>query len=172
LQFHWAAVPMESLTHKYWATWAIQWLCMMALWFAFVSKVELAEGLIGVFATAAAATGDLVIRRQGFAKFRPEARWFLAFWREPWWVLNGTVVIFWALVRRAIVGKQPDSTFRSLDFDAGRAGGQACARRALALILTTLPPNSVVIGIDEDKNSMLVHQLQQSGEPEVMKELK
>ena len=163
---------MGSLIHKYWATWAIQWLCMMALWFAFVSKVELAEGLIGAFAAAAAATGDLVIRRQGFAKFRPKARWFLAFWREPWWVLNGTAVIFWALVRRLIVRKNPESSFRLLDFDAGRAGGRAAARRALALILTTLPPNSVVIGINQDEDSMLVHQLQQSAEPEVMKELK
>ena len=104
---------MESLIHKYWATWTIQWLCMMALWFAFVSKVELAEALIGVFAAAAAATGHLVIRRRrGFVKFRPKARWFLAFFREPWWVLNGTAVIFRALVRRTIAGKSPDSNFR------------------------------------------------------------
>ena len=164
---------MESLIHKYWATWTIQWLCMMALWFAFVSKVELAEALIGVFAAAAAATGHLVIRRRrGFVKFRPKARWFLAFFREPWWVLNGTAVIFRALVRRTVAGKSPDSSFRLVDFDAGGASGRAAARRALGLILTTLPPNSIVIGIDEDKDSLLVHQLQQSGEPEVMKELK
>src|SRR5439155_3441025 len=89
LQGNVIAVPlgcrsMESLIHKYWATWTIQWLCMMALWFAFVSKVELAEALIGVFAAAAAATGHLVIRRRrGFVKFLPKARWFLAFFREP-----------------------------------------------------------------------------------------
>ena len=94
------------------------------------------------------------------------------FWREPWWILNGTAVIFWALLRRATAGKQPDSIFRLLDFDAGGNSGRACARRALALILTTLPPNSVVIGIDQEKDSMFVHQLQQSGEPDVMKELK
>jgi len=163
---------MESFIHKYWATWVIQWLCMMALWFAFVAKMELGEGLVGIFAAAAAATGDLVIRRcRGFAKFRPKPGWFLAFCREPWWILNGTAVIFWALLRR-VVGKNPDSRLRLLDFDAGGASGRAAARRALGLILTTLPPNSVVIGINQDDDSMLVHQLQQSGEPEVMKELK
>jgi hypothetical protein len=80
-------------------------------------------------------------------------------------------VIFWALLRRVIPGKEPGSVLRSVPFDAGGETAQAAARRALALTLTTIPPNFIVIGIDKDDESMLVHQVQESGVPEVTKRL-
>src|SRR5690242_2882857 len=73
------ATPMASILHRYGPTWAIQWLVMMALWFAFVSTVEFWEFILGIAAAAAAATGDAVIRRSRFVKFRPEPRWLLEF---------------------------------------------------------------------------------------------
>jgi hypothetical protein len=85
-------------------------------------------------------------------------------------VVSGTAVIFWVLLRRIILGREPDSLLRLIPFDAGGPTARAAARRALALTLTTIPPNFIVIGIDEDKG-MLVHQVQESGVPEVTKRL-
>ena len=163
---------MGSLLHRYWLSWTIQWLLMMALWFAFVAKVELGEFFVGVFAAALAATGDAAIRhRRSFAKFNPHWRWLLEFWREPGYVVSETAVIFWVLLRRLLLQREPDSVLRTIPFDAGGETARAAARRALALTLTTIPPNFIVIGIDKHRNSMLVHQIQQSDVPEVMNRL-
>ena len=143
----------------------------MALWFAFVSKMEVGEFLVGTVGAAVAATGDAVIRRRRFVKFRPHPRWLLQFWREPGYVITGTALVFAVLLRRLILGKQPDSLFLPISFDAGGATARGSARRALALTLTTLGPNSIVIGIDEDKDSMLIHLIQQADVPEVTKRL-
>src|SRR5205807_8518728 len=128
-------------------TWGIEWLLMMVLWFAFVWKVELGEILAGIVAAALAATGFTAIRRSRFAKFQPRARWLLEFWREPGYVISGTAIIFWVLLRRLIFQKKPASLLRSIPFDAGGPTARSAARRALALALTTIGPNSIVIGI-------------------------
>ena len=156
---------MEHLVHRYWRrTWTIQWLMLMALWFAFVWKVEAGEAVFGIAGAAIAASADVGIRRRRrFAKFRPAPRWLLEFWREPGYVVSGTAIIFWVLLRRIILGREPDGLLRSIPFDSGGETARAAARRALALTLTTIPPNFIVIGIDEDKDLMLVHQVQESG---------
>src|SRR5213594_4222719 len=162
---------MEHLVHRYWRrTWTIQWLMLMALWFAFVWKVEAGEAVFGIAGAAIAASADVGIRRRRrFAKFRPAPRWLIEFWREPGYVVSGSPIIFWVLLRRLILRKEPDSVFRSIPFDASGSTPRAAARRALALVLTTIPPNFIVIGIDENKGAMLVHQVQESGVPEVTK---
>ena len=166
------AEPMERAVHRYWPTWIIQWSVMMALWFAFVSKVELAECLVGIAGAALAATGDLVIRRAPhFAKFKPRPGWLAEFWREPGYLIGGTAIIFWVLLRQLIFRRKPDSLLRCIPFDAGGDTARSAARRVLALTLTTLPPNFIVIGIDTEKDLMLVHQVQESGTPEVTKRL-
>jgi hypothetical protein len=163
---------METLVHRYWWTWLIQWCVLMALWFAFVWKVEAGEALVGIAAAALAASGDAAIRRRRrFAKFKPAPAWLAQFWREPGYVVSGSAIIFWVLLRRLILGKEPDSVLRSIPFDAAGSTARAAARRALALILTTIPPNFIVIGIDEKEGSMLVHQVQESDVPEVAKRL-
>jgi len=75
------------------------------------------------------------------------------------------------LVRRLVLQKKPDSVLRSIPFDGGGNSARASARRALALIFTTTPPNFIVIGIDGNKASMLVHQVEPSDVPEITKRL-
>src|SRR5438105_1896767 len=110
---------METLIHRYWVVWTAQWLLMTALWFAFVGKVEMVEAIIGVVAAAVAATGDIVIRRGGFAKFRPEPRWLAEFLREPGYVLKGTATIFAVLLRRLLLSQRPHGLFRRIPFNPG-----------------------------------------------------
>jgi hypothetical protein len=149
----------------------VQWVLMTALWFAFVAKVEVGEALVGVLAAALAATADALIRQGRFAKFDPAPRWLAEVWREPGYVISGTAVIFWVLLRRLVLGKEPESVLRSISFDAGGPTARSAARRALAITLTTIPPNFIVIGIDRKDKSMLVHQVQESGVPEITKRL-
>jgi hypothetical protein len=122
-------------------------------------------------AAAVAATADFIIRRGGFAKFDPASRWLAEFWRESGYVINDSIVVFRVLLHQLIFRRKPASILRRIPFDPGGPTARSAARRALALILTTISPNFIVIGIDEKDESMLIHQIQEAGVPEVTKRL-
>src|SRR5579862_9737256 len=128
---------MERVRHRFQTTWTVQLILMILLWFLFVAKIDWAEAAVGVAAAALAATGDMVIRRGRFAKFRPKPQWLLEFWREPGYVLHDLGMILWALCRRLLLGKRPDCRLRNIPFDPGGPTGRSAARRALAITLTT-----------------------------------
>jgi hypothetical protein len=116
------------------------------------------------------AVADRVVRAKRFVSFRPQADWLLLFLWEPWYALTGSAAILWALIGR-LLGKRSESQFRAVAFPAGGEDSRSTARRALAVALTTIPPNFIVVGIDKEADLMLIHQVSPSGTPEVAKRL-
>lgn len=149
---------------------SIEFLFLIGLWMLFVSQLQLAEFAAGVCGAALGAAGDGIVKSKRFAKFRPRLRWLWLFLWEPWYVLTGSAAIFWALARR-LAGKKSEAQFRVVPFQAGGDDSEAAARRALAITLTTIPPNFIVIGINKERNFMLVHQVSPTGTPLVTKKL-
>jgi multisubunit Na+/H+ antiporter MnhE subunit len=162
---------MEGFFPTNWLSWIGHFLVMVVLWFLFASKVEPGEILVGIAGAALAAVGDRTVRRRLPTRFQPRIAWLLEVWRLPGYALSGTVVIFKVLISRLILLKEPQGLLRSVPFDPGGETGRASARRALALVMTTFPPNFIVVGIDKERKSMLVHQIEESDVPEVTKRL-
>lgn len=154
-----------------WVHWAAHFLLMLGLWFLFAAKVEPGEILAGIGGAALAVTGGVAVGRGMDARFKFRPAWLLETWRLPGDVLSDTVLVFKVLFRRIVLLKKPESLMRSVPFDFGGASARSAARRAIALIVTTLSPNSIVIGIDRESRSMLVHQVEESDVPEVTKRL-
>jgi len=119
---------------------------------------------------ALGAVADGVVKAKRLAKFGPRPRWLWLFSWEPWYVLTGSAAIMWALARR-LMGKKSAAQFRVVPFRAGGNDSESAAQRALALTLTTIPPNFIVVGIDKQRNFMLVHQVSPTGTPLVTKKL-
>jgi len=69
------------------------------------------------------------------------------------------VVVFAALARQLIRGEQPASGFRDLPVPFGDHGDQGMTRRVLLVGANSLAPNTFVLGMDEDRDVMVVHQL-------------
>ncbi len=111
-----------------------------------------------------------MLRKQSFARFAPRVRWLLQVWRLPGDILYDTYIICAALLKR-LGGRRSFSRTLAVSFKAGGADEQAAARRALAVGLTTISPNTIVITIDEQKDLMLIHQMKASGASALMKEL-
>jgi len=149
---------------------SLEFLFLLALWMAFVSAVKIDEVLVGIPAAGLSAFADGVVKAKRFAKFRPEPQWLLFFFWQPWYALSGTWAIFVALGRH-LLGKKSESQLRVVRFRAGGEDPESCARRALAIILTTIPPNFLVIGIDKEKDLMLIHQVSPTGTPDVTRRL-
>ena len=149
---------------------AAEFLFLLGLWMLFVSSTQLAEFIAGVGAAAVSAIADGEVKSKRFAKFRPRLKWLWLFAWEPWYVLTGSAAIFWALARR-LAGKKSEAQFRVIAFRAGGDDSESAARRALAITLTTIPPNFIVVGIDKERHFMLVHQVSPTGTPLVTKRL-
>ena len=137
---------------------AIEFVLLLGLWMMFVSLLQWNELLAGLAAALIGAVGDAVVKATGFAVFRPRASQALLILRLPGEVLSNTLVVFAELFHRILRGSSR-SRLQVVPFDAGGDDNESAARRALAILYITVPPNSVVVGIDRERHYLLLHQL-------------
>ncbi len=143
---------------RHWLAW---WAGSMLLWLLLTSTVNPSEAIVGAGASAIAATVAEVLRRTSPIGFRPDPRWFLMARRIPAAIVTDTWTVARALVLHVLGIRRVRGTLRAVPFEHGPEGDpRADARRALATIAVTSTPNTFVIGIDPERNEMLVHQLQ------------
>ncbi len=139
-----------------WFSWLVAfWLTWMLL----VGTWVLQEMVAGLVAAAAAASVAELVRVQDIRQFRPRLRWILRAYRLPPLILSDSFVVLLALWRH-VTGKQPiDGAFRAFKHPVAGQGGRAAGRRALLNAAISVTPNTYVVGIDEDREQVLVHQL-------------
>ncbi len=149
---------------------SVEFLFLLGLWMIFVSMAKVDELVVGIGAALISAFADGVVKAKNFAVFAPHLKSMLLVFWEPWYALDGTAAIFLALGKH-IMGKKSEAQLRAIPFDGGGDDPESAARRALAIMYTTIPPNFIVVGIDRDKNLMLVHQVSPTGTPLITQRL-
>jgi multisubunit Na+/H+ antiporter MnhE subunit len=137
--------------------WLAWWLTLLGLWLLLVT-VSVAELAAGMVAAAIGATAAELVQAQGLVRFDPNPRWFLRVWKLPRSIVRDCWLVTVALYRH-LNGHPVNSGFRAIPFDRGGDDARASARRALVVMAISVSPNSIVVGIDEEANVMLVHQL-------------
>ena len=147
--------------------WLAEWIVLTLLWLVLVGKPEWSEIWIGLAASALAAATATRVNGKNFARFAPEIRWILAGWRIPGYLVGDAVLIYAALFERLFSRKPTASRILALEFPSGGSDERSATRRALAIILTNMSPNFLVIGIDQQQNLMLVHQIRATGVPKL-----
>ena len=140
-------------------SWAAWWAVLMAFWIVLDYSVRTGELLAGAGAAALGATLAVLACHQARVTLAFRARWLLPALRLPGQVARDTVIVFAALARRLARGEEPASGFRELPVRAGGDGPAEFSRRVLAVGGYSLAPNTFVLGIDKDRQAMLVHQL-------------
>ena len=161
---------MKVSPYKIVIFFVVHWIVMMGLWVLYTSTATLYELLVGALASVLAAIGTAIVQEKQFAKFSPQPKWLLYFAFMPWYAAKDTMIVFLAAFKYA-ARKKSDGYLLAVDFDAGGDDARSSARRALEVALTTIPPNSIVIGIDRKRNKMLMHMLRPSGMTWVTREL-
>ena len=147
--------------------WIVEWIILALLWLLFLGKLEWSEIWIGMGASALAAGAATSVNGKNFARFYPETRWMFAGWRIPGYLVWDAVLIYAVLFEFLFSRKPTGSRILALPFPSGDSDERSATRRALAIILTTLPANSLVIGIDQQQNLILVHQIRATGTPKL-----
>lgn len=141
------------------ASWAAWWAVLMAFWIVLDYSVHTDELLAGAGAAALGATLSVLACYQAGIELRFRARWLLPALRLPGQVARDTVIVFAALARRMARGEEPPSGFRELPIRAGDDSPEAVSRRVLMVGGYSLAPNTFVLGIDLERQVMIVHQL-------------
>jgi multisubunit Na+/H+ antiporter MnhE subunit len=154
------------------AFWFGWWAICYALWVLLVFKTEPAEFVAGALAAALAATGAELVRSRGYAPFAPRLAWSRGLIRLPRDVLVDTWRMT-ALLVRSLIRREPiKGSFRIVSFREGLEGDpRAQARRTVAAWLGTISPNTYVIGVDEEHNVVVLHQLIRDDQPPELRPL-
>jgi multisubunit Na+/H+ antiporter MnhE subunit len=149
---------------------AVEYVILFGLWMLLVSMTKPQEIVAGLIAAFIADFADATIKSEDFAKFKPRPEWLpLIFW-EAWYALDGTRAIMVALAKR-LAGKESEAQFVSVPVDAGGGDAESWACRTLLTAYMTIPPNFIILGIDTDKQRMLVHQVSPTPVPLIAKKL-
>ena len=137
---------------------------LLALWMMYVSNPTLPELYIGIIVCILGVIGSTIIRASGFAKFKARPLWIALFLLEPWYVLVGMSRLGASLVR-ALAGKSSQARFRAVGFEAGGDDAESSARRTLTVAYLTIPPDTVIVGIDREHKQILLHEIQETPIP-------
>ncbi|HEY2638584.1 MAG TPA: Na+/H+ antiporter subunit E [Streptosporangiaceae bacterium] len=148
--------------------WLVWWVMLMVLWIIADDSIATDELLAGAGAAALAA---LLAEVAGYqAATRPWLRiaWLGPALRLPVDVARDTAVVFEALWRRLAHGEPPRSAFLEVPVRFGEQTNEGAARRALLVAGKSLAPNRLALGLDAQRNVLVVHQLvpEREGETE------
>jgi multisubunit Na+/H+ antiporter MnhE subunit len=145
--------------------WAGWWVASMLLWLLLTSTVNGSEAIAGVGASCVAATAGEVVRANRAFGFRARLRWLRSWWRIPIQLVHDTATVIAVLMNHLTGRRRVRGMWRAVPFRHGKDDDpEDAARRTLATIAVTISPNSYVVGVDPDRDELLVHQLTDSPE--------
>lgn len=150
--------PEVTARHRA-ATWLAWWVLLMSLWVAVDDSLQFDELLAGAGAAALAALAAEVASHQAATRLAIRPRWLIQVFRLPGQVAADTVTVFAALAAALATRKPPESGFRELPARYGDDTPRGVARRVLLTGAESLAPNKFVLGIDAERDVMVVHEL-------------
>jgi multisubunit Na+/H+ antiporter MnhE subunit len=139
--------------------WLIWWVLLMSLWIMLDDSLATDELLAGAGAAALAALVAEVASYQAATRFRMRIRWLVPALRLPGQVAVDMVIVYAALWRRLVRGKQPNSAFVTEPVRFGDDTPAGVTRRVLLIGGRSVAPNAFALGIDPGTETMVLHQL-------------
>lgn len=139
--------------------WLVWWVLLMSFWIVVDDSIARDELLAGAGVAALGAFFAELVSYQAATRFRMRAEWLTPALRLPVHVVRDTGIVFAALWRRLVHGEEPPSGFRELPARFGDDSDEGVTRRVLYVGGRSVAPNTFVLGIDKDRDLMIVHQL-------------
>ena len=146
--------------------WLVWWVLLMSFWVILDNSIEPDELLAGAGAAALGAFLAEVAFYQADTRFRMRIGWVVPALSLPGQVASDTAIVFAALWRRLVRGEEPPSGFRQVPVRYGSDTAEGETRRVLLVGGKSVAPNSFVLGLDAEREVMVIHQLVvNQGEP-------
>jgi multisubunit Na+/H+ antiporter MnhE subunit len=139
--------------------WIAWFVGLNLLWLLLISAWVPEEEVLGLFASALAATAAVAVQRQGLIRFRPRLRWVLAARSLPVASVRESALVLAALARQLTGGTPVRGRFRTEAVSLPSDPDEAATKRALLTAGRSFPPNEYVLEIDPERELMLIHEL-------------
>jgi Na+/H+ ion antiporter subunit len=145
-------------------TFGAAFLFAGAFYLLLIDTTTSPELYAGAAAALLAALACATARRNGLRGVSPRPGWLVRGGRA---IAQVPADIFWvslAALEQLVVPRRIRGELRATPFHFGDADdGRDMARRALAEAVGSLTPNTIVIGVDGERNLILAHQLRRRG---------
>lgn len=145
--------------------WLAAWVGCAAVWLLLTDSRAAPELVAGAVAAAIGATGTELVRGRGVARMRPRARWLLRVLRPVAAAPVDLVRVIGAIARQALHREPARGRIVVVPFEHGGEDEEARGRRAFAEAFGSLAPNTIVIGIDPDRDEIVAHELAPAKDP-------
>ena len=140
------------------------WIVLAALWLVLDDNVSLPELITGAVAAMLGATAAELVHSQNLVRVRVRRRWLTHAWRPILRLLPDTARVMGVLLRQLVLRRPARGSFRAVRFRHGyEKGAYDTTRRALAKAAGSFAPNGYVVGVDAERELLLVHQLEPTG---------
>jgi multisubunit Na+/H+ antiporter MnhE subunit len=144
-------------------SWATLAILLALMWFLLTGKVDSQEALLGLISLVLTGLAMIKSGAGNFAPFYPRARWLGHLLTLPYQVLRDSSTVILALLRTLAQRRPPADSFSSAHFNAGGEDALSVTKRGLATGLTSFPPNSIVVEISREEDTILYHELVPQG---------
>ena len=152
--------PARAPTGRRVGAWLVWWTVLMSFWVILDDSLAPDELLAGAGAAALGATLAELVGHQSGLRFRIRIEWLQVDpLRLPAQVGRDTWVVFAALWRRVAHGEEPRSGFLAVPVRPPGDAEDERSWRVLEVWRLSVAPNSLALGIDQDRRAMIVHQL-------------
>jgi hypothetical protein len=145
------------------ATFAVAWVLAGAFYLLLIDTPSLPELLVGAGAAALAAGGFVLAVEQQVLGAEMRARWLRRAWRPIAKVPSDIAAVSAVALSQLVQWRSVRGEFRSATFRRGESEKIETGRQALAEGLGSFAPNTIIIGVDIERERVLAHQLRRTG---------
>lgn len=149
-------------------TFALAWLFAAALYMLLIDITDLPELIVAIGACLLAAGGFQLAREQEIGGLACKVRWLTRLYKPVAKVPSDVLAVSWAAVDQLLHRKAVRGEFRAVAFRGGEQEQLETGKRALTESLGSFAPNTIIIGVDGDRELVLGHQLRRSGGAEAI----
>jgi hypothetical protein len=146
----------------------LAWIVAAAVYLLLIDITDLPELLVGAGAATMAALAFALGREQQTARETIRARWLRRVARPLVKVPRDTVLLSLVALRQLRSPRATQGTFRAVPFRCQEGEALRIGRWALAESLGSFAPNTIVVGVDPERELILAHQLHRTGGAEAI----
>lgn len=149
-------------------TWSLGWLAAAAFYLLLIDTTQLPELIVGAGAAVLAASGLELAREQRIVGEGVRTRWLTRAYRPLAKVPTDIAVVSLLAIRQLVRRDAVCGEFRQASFRGRGDGSRDAGRRSLAEAFGSFAPNTIVIGVDTERELIVAHQLRPTGGAEAI----
>jgi multisubunit Na+/H+ antiporter MnhE subunit len=139
--------------------WLVWWVLCAALWLVLDDTLALPELVDGAIAAAIGASAATLVRARSHVQFAVQPGWTRHWWRPFVHLVSDLPELTRTLAHAVAGGNRDPGRIRAVDFSVHPDARARAAQVALASVVGSVAPSTVIIAVDEEGGQLIFHEL-------------